>query len=145
MYKFSRAGMDKLVTCHPDLQCIMLEVVKWTDCSIFCGHRGKEEQDKAYFENKSKVKYPNSFHNAIPSRAVDAGPYFVEIQNTDWNDRIAFAMFAGRVLQIADQLLKEGKIKHTLTWGGDWDNDGRNLDQSFHDLPHFQLVKLPAQ
>lgn len=143
MYHFSNTGLAKLETCHEDLQLIMLEVIKWQNCSIFCGHRGEQEQNEAYFTNKSKVKYPNSFHNKMPSMAVDAGPYFVEIQNTDWNDKIAFAVFAGRVLQIADQLLKEGKVTRSVVWGGDWDRDGRNVDQQFHDLPHFQLVALP--
>jgi peptidoglycan L-alanyl-D-glutamate endopeptidase CwlK len=26
-----------------------------------------------------------------------------------------------------------------LRWGGDWDSDGKTNDQSFHDIPHFEL------
>jgi len=142
-YSYSRTGKERLETCHPDIQTIWTELIHWIDASVFCGHRGEADQNKAFLENKSKVKYPNSKHNSKPSMAVDSGPYFVEIHNTDWNDKLAFARFAGRVDQIADQLLKEGKITHTIIWGGDWDNDGRSVDQTFLDLPHFQLKELP--
>lgn len=27
-----------------------------------------------------------------------------------------------------------------IRWGGDWDGDWIHTDQSFHDLPHFELV-----
>jgi len=143
---FGNASQSRLNTCHVDLQVIFTEVerqlaLEGLQCSIFCGHRNEVDQNKAFLENKSKVRWPDSYHNKIPSMAADSGPYFVEIQNTDWNDRVAFAVYAGRVLQIAAQLLREGKVTHKLTWGGDWDMDGRNLDQNFHDLPHFQLQK----
>jgi peptidoglycan L-alanyl-D-glutamate endopeptidase CwlK len=142
---FGNASQSKLNTCAPDLQVIFTEVerqlaLEGLQCSIFCGHRNQADQRAAYLSNNSQLDWPNSLHNTLPSMAVDSGPYFIEIKNTDWNDRIAFAVYAGRVLQIAAQLLREGKVKHKLTWGGDWDMDGRNLDQKFHDLPHFQLV-----
>jgi peptidoglycan L-alanyl-D-glutamate endopeptidase CwlK len=136
---YSQTSKDRLESCHIDLQTIFYEVDEWQNCSIFCGHRGEDAQNKAYLENKSQVKFPDSKHNSEPSMATDSGPYFVDIRNTDWNDRIAFALYAGRVMQIADRLLREGKITHKLRWGGDWDGDGRNTDQKFHDLPHFEL------
>lgn len=143
MYQYSAKGQERLEECHPDIQTIWNELIKWIDVVIFCGHRGQAEQHQAFLENKSKLDWPNSEHNKIPSMAIDAGPYFVDVRNTDWNDRLAFARLAGRVDQIVDQLLKEGKITHTITWGGDWDNDGRSTDHKFLDLPHFQLEKLP--
>lgn len=141
-YLYSDTSKARLDSCHQDIQTIWEELILWIDCSVFCGYRGEADQNKAFFENKSMVKYPNSKHNSIPSMAIDSGPFFMEIRNTDWKDRLAFARFAGRVDQIADQLLKEGKISHSIVWGGDWDGDGRSTDHNFLDLPHFQLKPL---
>ncbi len=140
-YAYSAKSQERLLSCHPDLQKIFLRVIDYVDCSIFCGHRGMEEQNYAYVNNKSKVQWPNSKHNSEPSMAVDAGPYFKEIGNTDWNDMVAFGQFAGRVIQIAEQLYEQGEITHSLRWGGDWDKDGRSADHAFLDGPHFELVE----
>ena len=145
---FGKISQSRLNTCHVDAITIFTEVERQLSledlqCSIFCGHRGQVEQHEAYMTNRSQVDWPNSKHNKLPSMAVDSGPYFVEVRNTDWNDRLAFAVYAGRVLQIAAQLLREGKVTHRLTWGGDWDRDGRSVDHKFLDLPHFQLEPTP--
>ena len=143
MYSYSATSRERLESCHPDLQVIWDEVIQWIDCAVFCGHRGEAKQRLAYLENKSKVRWPDSKHNSKPSMAIDSGPYFVEIHNTDWDDSLAFARFAGRIDQIADQLLKAGAISHSIRWGGDWSMNGRSTDQTFFDLPHFELVGLP--
>lgn len=140
-FAFGKTSQERLNTCHEDIQTIFAEVSKWVNASVFCGHRVESEQNKAFAEGKSQKQWPESTHNIYPSMAVDAGPYFIEILNTDWNDKIAFARFAGRVEQIADQLLTEGKVFHSIRWGGDWDMDGRSVDHKFLDLPHFELVK----
>ena len=143
-YNYGRASLERLATAHPDFDVIFKEVIKWVNCSIFCGHRNEADQNAAY-PKFSKVKWPDSRHNSLPSMAVDAGPYFIELRNTDWNDRLAFAQFSGRVLQIADQLLYEGKVSHRLISGQDWDRDGRSLDHKFVDVPHYQLEKVSEE
>jgi hypothetical protein len=47
----------------------------------------------------------------------------------------AFARVAGVMLACA------GARGYVVRWGGDWDNDGDLMDQEFHDLPHFELVR----
>ena len=121
--------MNKLSTCDERLQDIFNEVVKTWDCTIVCGHRNQIDQDKAYKEKKSTLKFPMSKHNQYPSKAVDVAPYPI-----NWNDVIAFAYFAGYVKRVAHE---RGV---TIRWGGDWDRDGFNKDQSFNDLPHFEIV-----
>lgn len=140
---YSIAGKVRLNSCHIDLQTIFYEAEKWGEGIIFCGWRGEADQNKAFMENKSKVRWPNSYHNKTPSMAVDAGPYFIQINNTDWNDRLAFAVYAGEILHLAKRLLREEKITHELVWGGDWDSDGMTTEHKFLDLPHFQLDKVP--
>ena len=142
MPEYSEISQERLSSCHPDLQKIFQQVIKFVDCSIFCGHRGETAQNQAYAENLSTLQYPFSKHNSNPSMAVDAGPYFPELKNTDWDDKVAYGVFAGHVKQVAMQLLEAGDITHAIRWGGDWDGNGRSSDETFIDLPHFELVKL---
>ena len=140
MPRFGETSSNRLETCHLDLQLIFGEVIQQFDCSILCGHRGKAEQQEAFDSGNSQVQYPNSKHNSLPSMAVDAAPYFVELKNVDWKDEKAFAFFAGYVKRVAEELLRKRIITHRLRWGGDWDGDGRTLDERFKDLPHFELI-----
>lgn len=140
MAKFSKVSAERLATCHPDLQLIFNSVLQYQDCSIFCGFRDKADQTAAFDSGLSEVQWPNSKHNSMVSMAVDAGPYFLDLKNTAWDDHKAFAFFAGRVKQIADVLFEQGLIHHRIRWGGDWDGDGRTTDQKFLDLPHFELL-----
>lgn len=129
MPSFSQVSRDRLKTCHPHLQAVFAEVIQHRDCAILCGHRGQAEQDEALRTGKSKLGWPKSAHNSLPSRAVDVAPFPI-----DWNDADRFRLFAGFVLGIA------AKMGIPLRWGGDWDGDMTNKDQTFHDLPHFELV-----
>jgi peptidoglycan L-alanyl-D-glutamate endopeptidase CwlK len=132
--KFSVLSSQSLATCHLDLVLLMTELLKYADVTIICGHRAKAEQDAAYNSNRSKVKWPNSKHNSLPSMAVD-----VALHPINWADTHSFSHLAGRIMQIADQLLEQGAISHRVTWGGDWNRDGFMDDTKFFDAPHIQL------
>ena len=102
--------------------------------SVLCGTRSKREQDEAHAAGKTKLLWPRSKHNATPSQAVDVIPYFLSgKQRYDWEDLLAFSRLAGVILAVAH---RHG-VK--LRWGGDWDRDGRSADETFLDLPHFEL------
>lgn len=120
MPKFSQRSLDNLATADFRLSLLFKEVVREVDCTIICGHRGKEEQEEAYRTGRSKAQWGQSKHNAHPSRAVDVMPYPI-----DWNDRERLFEFAGYVKGVASQL----GIK--VKWGGDFD--------SFFDGPHWEL------
>ena len=128
MAKFGKRSKERLTTCDKRLQKVFNEVIKHVDCSVLEGYRSQERQDKLYGEGKTKVKHPNGRHNSNPSRAVDITPWPI-----DWNDRERQTLFAGFVLGIGRSM----GIK--LRWGGDWDMDDDFNDQSFDDLPHFEL------
>jgi peptidoglycan L-alanyl-D-glutamate endopeptidase CwlK len=134
---FSKRSIEKLGTCHPDLQMIMQHAIRVMDFSILCGHRGKGEQWRLYQDGKTKLNYPNSKHNKTPSLAVDIAPYPI-----DWSDRKRFYYLAGVVEGIADQLLRDGVITHKIRWGGDWNRNHNFNDQTFFDLPHIELVEV---
>ncbi len=129
MPKFGKTSRARLDTCVDPVQEVMNEVIKHFDCSILCGHRSEVEQTKAYNEKRSKVQFPNSKHNSLPSKAVDAAPYPI-----DWNDLNRFRYFAGFVVGIA------ASMGHKFRWGGDWDQDTDLKDQNFNDLPHFEYL-----
>ena len=133
MPKFGQRSASNLATAHPDLQRLFNEVIKTYDCTILCGYRNEEDQNKAYHEGRSKIKYPNGKHNKQPSEAVDVAPWFAEKPNIRWEDKEKFYHFAGYVQAVADQL----NIK--IRWGGNWDSDDELHDQTFFDLPHFEL------
>jgi len=130
MPSYSRRSSNKLKTCHPDLQRLFNEVVKHFDCTIICGHRSEEEQSDAYYSGRSRLRYPESKHNKQPSLALDVAPYPI-----NWNDKERFYYFAGVVKGIATQM------NIPIRWGGDWDTDTDVHDQTFFDLPHFELLK----
>lgn len=129
MPTFSQRSITRLCTCHPDLQRLFQEVVKHVDCSVLQGHRGEDEQNEAFARGASKLKFPDSRHNASPSLAVDVAFYPIQ-----WNNWKRWYMFGGYVKATADRL----GIK--VRWGGDWDGDGDPSDQKFNDLVHWEIL-----
>lgn len=130
MYSFGRTSKERLSTCHPDLQKVFNEVIKHVDCKIIEGARTPERQQELFDQGRTKIL--NSKH--IPkddgwSYAVDVMAFPVQWEN--WNRNY---LFVGFVLGIAASM----GIK--LRVGADWDGDFNTKDQSFHDLPHFELV-----
>lgn len=130
MPAFGQRSQNNLETCHEDLQKLFNEVIKHFDCSVICGHRGQEEQDRAFHDGRSKLKFPQSKHNKTPSLAADVVPYPI-----DWNDTRRFYMFVGIVRGIA------AMMNIPVRCGADWDGDMEIKDQNFHDLPHFELLE----
>jgi len=138
MNHFSETSKQRLETCHKDLKVLFAHVIQDYDCTIICGHREKADQDKAFAEGKSKLKYPQSKHNKIPSLAVDAAPY-EKGQGIDWKPR-QMAFFAGYVKGVADRLYHIGVISHRIRLGIDWDSDYDIDDETFIDAPHFEII-----
>ena len=128
MPRFGKRSKKRLATCDDRLQDLFKKVIKYFDCTVIQGHRGEAEQNQAYDAGRSKLRYPDGYHNAVPSKAVDVAPYPI-----DWSDRDRFHYFGGFVLGIASQMgLK-------IRWGGDWDRDTQVKDNKFDDLPHFEI------
>jgi hypothetical protein len=121
MPSFSKRSTDNLATCHRDLQKVAHEAIKHFDFTVICGHRGKAEQQKAFKDKKSKLQWPNSLHNKLPSMAMDCTPYPL-----DWTDKASFHAMAHAMKAAA--ITVGVKIK----WGGDW--------KDFFDGPHFELA-----
>lgn len=134
MPAFSTNSLRQLDTCDTRLQAIFHKVLVHRDCTIIEGHRDEERQNEMVRQGRSKLRWPDSRHNTSPSRAVDVGPYYPG-EGIPWNSRERFIFFAGFVFAVADEL------RIPVRWGGDWDSDLTFTDQSFHDLPHWELVE----
>jgi peptidoglycan LD-endopeptidase CwlK len=129
LYTYSQTSQERLASAHPVLQKLFNEVIRYVDCTIICGHREKAAQNLAVAGGHSKTRYPFSPHNKIPASAIDAMPYPI-----DWQDTERIAAFAGFVLGVA--AMKGIDIK----WGGDWNGNFNLKDQSFVDMPHYELI-----
>jgi len=134
-FRFGKNSQKRLDTCHILLQFLMKEVLSLgvVDFTIICGHRTKESQDHAYRYGRSKLKWPQSKHNSLPSLAIDIAPWV--------NGEVSFSrnhsiFLAGIVMGVAK------KERIPIRWGGNWDMDEEVItDQSFQDLLHFELME----
>ena len=144
MPSFSQAALDKLSTCHEDLQKVMLEAIKYFDFTITYGVRTVAQQQALYAQGRTApgkivtwVDGVNkkSNHNYIPSRAVDVAPWPI-----DWKDRESFIYLAGHIMAIAEIMYADGRIKHKIRWGNDWNGNDRTKDEKNADAPHFEII-----
>lgn len=144
MASFGPASRSKLDTCHPDLILIAERVIEIFDFSVLEGRRDDALQYQYFLEGKSQLDgITNRSNHQVDevqplSMALDAAPYPINFQQVE-KAKARFYMMAGYFFQAAADLYREGKISHTLRWGGDWDGDKEFKDQSFDDLPHFEL------
>ena len=137
MPKFSAESFTKLSTCHIDLQVLFFEIIKNVDCMILVGHRNEIEQEEAFRKGYSKLHFPHGKHNSIPSMALDACLYPPDLPSIKQSH-----FFGGYVLGISQKLKEEGKMSHSVRWGGSWDGLGKlDTDNELADYDHFELIE----
>ena len=134
-YEFSERSREALGTADVELQRLFNEVIMHIDCSVIYGLRTLEQQKDLYAQGRTRPGRIVTNLDGINKRskhqdglAVDVVPYPI-----DWDNRERFVHFAGFVRGIATQM----NIK--IRWGGDWDGDNDLRDQTWMDLPHFEL------
>ena len=126
MPTLSKTSSARLETCHPDIIAVCRELIKQYDFSVLEGHRGEKDQNKAYEEGSSHVRYPYSAHNKKPSLAVDLAPYPI-----DWGNLARFRELIYRFDAVAAVLRGRGEIQSHFEYGAFWPN--------FKDYPHIQI------
>lgn len=86
VYKWGKKSLERLEQCDIRIQNLCNRMLQRSDfdMTITCGHRGKEEQEKAFKEGKSKAHFGQSKHNSMPSKAVDIVPVKVNWDSNDW-------------------------------------------------------------
>ena len=123
-----RKSRERLSQADRRLELIVSEAVGIMDLTVLEAHRPKNRQNQLHREGATKVKWPESEHNTLPSRAVDVAPWPI-----DWEDLERFVLLAGVMFAVASRY----GVK--LRWGGDWDQDGKTTDETFRDYVHFEL------
>jgi peptidoglycan L-alanyl-D-glutamate endopeptidase CwlK len=125
MNYFSSHSINQLKTCNDRLQEIMHRAIIEIDFSILCGFRNEHDQNEAFDNGYSELKWPKSNHNFYPSRAVDIAPYPI-----NWKDTVRFVKLSKVIKRIAEELFIN------IKWGGDFmDKKGRPKP----DMPHYEL------
>ena len=119
-YFFSQRSKRNLEKAHPDLQRLAHAVLEEMDIAVICSYRGEVEQNRAFNEGKSKLRYPQSKHNVIPSRAIDIVPIPLR-----WDDIESFE----KMCKVVER--KAAKLGIRIRLGRDF---------SFRDLVHFELI-----
>ena len=136
MPRFGTSSKTRLLECDDRLQDILNEVIKYYDCTVLVGHRDKQTQEVMVATGRSKLHWPKSKHNSMPSKAVDVAPWPIPKEwGKGWKDRVKFYELKAIIFYEA---AKQG-VK--LRYGGDWDNDYDYNDNSFDDLLHFEIIE----
>lgn len=126
-------GKDKLKGVDPKLaEAVQIVATIIPDIQVICGQRGKEDQDKAFADGKSKLRWPKSKHNTLPySQAVDIA--IVRQGKINWGATHDWYYLAGAMILAGKQL------GISIKWGNDWDRDCDFNEEKFRDLPHFEI------
>jgi peptidoglycan L-alanyl-D-glutamate endopeptidase CwlK len=130
MPTLSKSSLEKLATCDKRLQRIVTEMAKTLPLIVICGHRSEAEQNEAYRTGHSKLKFPLSKHNQLPSKAID-----IALLPLDWNDKSRFMYLAGYMLATAKSM------GINLRCGVDFNGDFNFKNDSFFDGPHIEIVE----
>lgn len=140
MYKYSGTSQGRLVQAHPALQEVFNVMIRFINLGITCSLRTIEEQKEMVRNKKSKTM--NSKHISLKdkglgdeecSRAIDFVWYNNHINKHSWNP-LVYRVIGPAIVQVGKDM------GHELRWGGDWDQDGDQTDQTFMDLVHIEYI-----
>lgn len=147
-YKFSKTSFDRLKTCHPYIQKVMLKAIELSDIDfgIAQGARTIEQQRQYFKDGKSKIN-PDAYTSIqLPHKAKhivnEVFPLSGAVDVYAWVN--GQASWETKDLTYIAGVIKavDGMNEDKLRWGGNWDNDGVIIDdQKFQDLPHHELKK----
>jgi len=119
---FDKKSQERLEEVEGELVLLAQAVLQRVDVIITCGHRGEIEQNEAFKNKKSKLKYPQSKHNSLPSKAID---FAVKVDG--------MVVWDKKYYDILGKIAKEEatKLGISIVWGGDF--------RGFYDGPHVEL------
>ncbi len=144
-YSYGESSQAQLNSCTRELRIVANTVIQWVDVSIIEGLRDTERQQALFADGKSTLdgitrRSKHQPNDNGESEALDFMPYpgtqhFISIWDERPDNYKRWALHAGIWLAAGWQHGIE------LRWGGDWDSDGSASNQTFHDLPHIELVR----
>lgn len=86
----TKKSLKVLETADPKLILLVDEVSKEMDLWVYTAYRGEKAQNEAFASGASELKFPDSTHNKLPSKAIDCGPLTEDKTNIDWTNEAAF-------------------------------------------------------
>ena len=129
MPAFGTKSRERRDTCEESLIQALDYTIQRIDCSVVWGHRGEAEQQRAFADRRSKLQWPLSNHNSLPSQAVDVIPWPTGYNSLPEFYELASYMFAGAA-----------QIGVHLKWGGHWINyTGKGHND--RDWAHWEIAK----
>lgn len=107
---------------------------------ILTGRRGEAEQNKAFDEHKSQKRWPDGEHNALPSKAIDVVPVYIDVTTKiDFDDAYAVCRLAGYFEATAKGM--GIKLRLGMDWNGNWRTSGHgDPKERFFDAYHLEVV-----
>lgn len=129
-FSLSASSLERLKGVHPDLIGVVKRAIEITamDFIVTEGLRTPERQRKLVAEKKSKTMYSRHLTgHAVDLAACPGG--IISWHSKDYPP-IRDAMFSAA---------KEFGVP--LRWGGDWNSNGTSADESFLDMPHFEIPR----
>jgi len=149
MAKFGKHSKKRIKECHPYLKSILELAIKRSrvDFGVSEGHRSLERQQELYARGLTKINgtTKKGKHNKFPSEAADIYAYhrLSKYRKIMAYDKTHLAYIAGVIDCCAKELKNIGEINCDIRWGGDWNKNGViDIDQSFDDFPHFEIVNI---
>lgn len=130
-FKFGARSLRELNGVHTDLVAVANLALKKcaVDFAITDGVRTLAEQQVYVDTGASKT---------LKSRHI--GGFAIDVVACLPNGKISYA--GPLMLQIKDAMFAAAKeLKVPLRWGGDWNCNGDSGDESFVDMPHFELPR----
>lgn len=140
MYKYSKISSIRLLNAHPALQEVFNRLINYVNLGVTCSLRTIEEQKKMVVDKKSKTmnskhlsKRDRGLGDEECSRAIDFVWYNNHKKDYSWNP-LVYRVIGPAIVQVAKEMGYE------FRWGGDWDQDGDQTDQTFMDLVHIEYI-----
>lgn len=140
IYKLGRNSKANLKTCNIHAQGAIYYVLQFIDVGVAEGHRPKSRQNKLYEQSRTKLHWPDSEHNSMPSDAVDLVVYVKGLGYID--EKTApekYRQYYGYLAGLLETYCYENNLH--FRWGGSWSGsmNFNEATQTFDDLVHFEI------
>ncbi len=142
---YGKQSLENINSCSKPLQRVAhtsMKIAESLGLDLTCEEGAREEETHAKFrKNKTtKVKFEDSLHSKRPSEAIHILPFPTRWPQPSHKEKTR-AKLLGRfyiVATIVRIAAKQEKVD--IRWGGDWNRDGKIMDNDFDDLGHFERV-----
>ena len=134
-YTLGERSRRNLEGVHPTLVKVAERAIQLSpqDFTIIEGVRTLEKQREYYNKGASKTMKSKHLIQADGfGHAIDVYPYY--------DGKVQVNAPFSKFKEVAQAFLKAaGELGVNLTWGADWNQNGRTDDERFIDSPHFQV------